>query len=346
MGFRSLLLTFCLSASAILTPSNRLVTPRAKYTAHRKRPAVTESPPEPPAPSDYATPELPATATGQLARRRHHRAVITANRLKRQQQQLIFNQQQQEEVDLESLSSRFTRAVSALPETPAGEIELFRHRFLVSSDLCIRLPIEAATLLRAFVVHSHLSGVIHLQLEAFRPLSRMLWSPDAQRMLSLPNAGGSSLVSETLAFELLARAFGASLERTELELLYSRGSKMTDFAIHLFGGYPLGVSVTRAYKWRKGLLQERVPKELDVCEAKRLLVKKLEAINTSSRNVQNYRFRKQILLVWAFTHRDATLLEQIYTEVPASLRANTVLLITRCNGVDWINMPDRLLEFD
>ena len=116
---------------------------------------------------------------------------------------------------------------------------------------------------------------------------------------------------------------------------------MTDFAIHLFGGYPLGVSVTRAYKWRKGLLQERVPKELDVCEAKRLLVKKLEAINTSSRNVQNYRFRKQILLVWAFTHRDATLLEQIYTEVPASLRANTVL-ITRCNGVDWINMPDRL----
>ena len=80
--------------------------------------------------------------------------------------------------------------------TKDAEIELFRHRFLVSSDLCIRLPIEAATLLRAFVVHSHLSGVIHLQLEAFRPLSRMLWSPDAQRMpcapLSLPNAGGSS----------------------------------------------------------------------------------------------------------------------------------------------------------
>ena len=107
--------------------------------------------------------------------------------------------------------------------TKDAEIELFRHRFLVSSDLCIRLPIEAATLLRAFVVHSHLSGVIHLQLEAFRPLSRMLWSPDAQRMLSLPNAGGgSSLVSETLAFELLARAFGASLERTELELAAAR----------------------------------------------------------------------------------------------------------------------------
>ena len=56
-------------------------------------------------------------------------------------------------------------------------------------------------------------------------------------------------MSEVLAFELLARTFGASLERTELELAYTRGSKMTDFAIILFGGYPLGVSVTRAYKW-------------------------------------------------------------------------------------------------
>jgi hypothetical protein len=38
------------------------------------------------------------------------------------------------------------------------------------------------------------------------------WSPDAARMLEMPNAGGSSLVSEALAFEVLARAFGASLE--------------------------------------------------------------------------------------------------------------------------------------
>ena len=70
------------------------------------------------------------------------------------------------------------------------------------------------------------------------------------------------------------------LERTELELRYSYGSKMTDFAIHLFGGCPLGVSVTRAYKWRPG--HDR-PSSLDVSEARRLLVKKLAAINVSSR---------------------------------------------------------------
>ena len=154
-------------------------------------------------------------------------------------------------------------------------------------------------------------------------------------MLALPNAGGSSLLSEALALELLARAFGASLEKTELELLYSHGSKMTDFAINLFGGYQLGVSVTRAYKWSRTTAHR--PGELNVHEARQLLVKKLRGINASSKNVQNFRWTKQLLCVWAFSHRDATLLEEMYAEMPAELRANTVMLITRCDGASWIN---------
>ena len=216
---------------------------------------------------------------------------------------------------------------------PLQQQQLFRHQFLVCSDMCIRLPNEASTLLRAFVVHTHLTGVINLQLDAFCALSKVNWSPDAGRMLALPNAGGSSLLSEALALELLARAFGASLERTEMELMYEAGSKMTDFAVNLYGGYKIGVSVTRAYKWRGGLEE---PYGLDVHEAKRLLVKKLEGINHSSLNVKNFRWSKQILCVWAFCHRDAVLLEQMYAELPASLRANTVLLITRCDGAKWI----------
>ena len=54
------------------------------------------------------------------------------------------------------------------------------------------------------------------------------------------------------------------------------------------------------------------------------------------RNVQNYGWKKQVLFVWAFTHRDAMLIERIYTQMPATLRANTVLLIARCDGVNWI----------
>ena len=240
---------------------------------------------------------------------------------------------------MEEADSLRTDSMSAAPvphsPQPIVEQQLFRHRFLVSSDMCIRLPNEATTLLRAFVVHPQLSGVINLQLEAFRPLSKVKWSPDASRMLALPNAGGSSLLSEALALELLARAFGASLERTELELLYERGSKMTDFAVTLFGGYALGVSVTRAYKWRSDGTDR--PYGLEMTEARRLLKKKLHGINTSTRNVCNFRWDKQILCVWAFSSRDAALLEQVYQELPAGLRSNTVLVITRCDGAAWIN---------
>ena len=302
--------------------------------------------------------------------RRRHRAVLTSSRNKRQLAQI--QQQKQELQELQELAQELALSSAAAPlPSPAsrvmeggrsgsrsslggggirssssssssssvgaggiaGEQALFRHRFLVSSDLCIRLPIEAATLLRAFVVHSHLAGVVHLQLESFRPISKVNLCPDAKRMASMPNAGGSSLLSEVLAFELLARAFGASLERTETELDYAPGSKLTDFAITIFGGYPLGVSVTRAYKWRGGHAD---PSGLDVYDARRLLIKKLAAINVSSQNLLNYRWRKQLLVVWAFTHRDAMLLENTYKQVPAELRANTVLLITRCNGVNWI----------
>ena len=284
--------------------------------------------------ADEPAPEPAPEPAQERRHRRRHRAVLTRTRISNQ---LARIEQPQLELQQALRSSLYDDASPYLPATGAnagaGEQQLFRHRFLVSSDLCIRLPIEAATLLRAFVVHSHLCGVVHLQLEAFRPHSKVQFCPDAKRMLSLPNAGGSSLMSEALAFEMLARAFGASLEKTELELAYKKGSKMTDFAIQLFGGYPLGVSVTRAYKWRGG---REDPSGLDVHEARRLLIKKLRGINASSRNVQNYRWRKQLLFVWAFTHRDALLFERLYEQVPAELRANTVLVIALSAGVNWI----------
>ena len=160
--------------------------------------------------------------------------------------------------------------------------QLFRHRFVVAKDFCIRMPLDAASLLRSCTMDSHLSTCIELQLEAFRPINKVQWSPDATRMLRMPNAGGSSLASEALAFEMLARAFGASLERTELELKYRQGSQLTDFAIEVFGGYHLGVSVTRAYVWHQPRTYTRgdgkmLPAGLEIADARRLLIKKLSA---------------------------------------------------------------------
>lgn len=192
---------------------------------------------------------------------------------------------------------------------------LFRHRFLAASDMVIRLPLDAETLLERFVAEPHgvsESGCVHAQLEVLRPQIR--WCRDSQRMLDLPNAGGSSLESEALAFEVrrallvpmprspwlvsprlccraqvLARAFDARLVMTECELSYHQPSKMTDFAVTVFGE-KIGVSVTRAFKW----CPDQSSTDMTSAEARHLLRKKLKGIHSSSRNVRNMRWRKQV----------------------------------------------------
>ena len=132
---------------------------------------------------------------------------------------------------------------------------------------------------------------------------------------------------------MLARAFGARLEMTEMELRYTPGSQITDYACRVFNGCVLGVSVTRAVVHRgNGQLGGHLCDD----EAYRLLSKKLAGINISTRNIQNMRWRKQVLHVWAQSRRDAGTLERQYAALPQHLRTNTVLLTSITSGVDWI----------
>ena len=89
--------------------------------------------------------------------------------------------------------------------------------------------------------------------------------------------------------QVLARAFGASLVKAETELAYYQPSKMTDYAIVVFGE-KIGVSVTRAFKWTPDMSSQDMTSD----EARRLLRKKLDGIHSSSRNVRNMRWRKQV----------------------------------------------------
>ena len=230
---------------------------------------------------------------------------------------------------------------------------LGNHRFLIASDMAIRVPREAQYMLEQLVHHETSGGSILTQVESWRPRhkvrqpatarapppphphrhSQVRWSSDAARMLGLPNAGGSSLCSEALSFEMLARAFGARLEMTEMELRYTPGSQITDYACRVFNGCVLGVSVTRAVVHRgNGQLGGHLCDD----EAYRLLSKKLAGINISTRNIQNMRWRKQVLHVWAQSRRDAGTLERQYAALPQHLRTNTVMLTSITSGVDWI----------
>eukprot|EP00967_Tisochrysis_lutea_P132223 scaffold230633_cov40-Tisochrysis_lutea.AAC.2 len=194
--------------------------------------------------------------------------------------------------------------------------------------MLIRLPLDGVRNLRHLVKQHDRPGILHTHVEAFRPRHKLRWSADAQRMMGVPNAGGSSQQSEVLSLEVLARSFGARLEMTEMELRYTHQSKITDFAVTIFGEHAIGVSVTRAINWP--LL------DLTSDDAYRLLHKKLKAIQISNQNVLNYKWRKQVLHVWARSYRDAQLLEEQYQRIPLSVRGNSIVIITLCNGMDWI----------
>ncbi|KAK3824048.1 MAG: hypothetical protein J3R72DRAFT_458491 [Linnemannia gamsii] len=156
------------------------------------------------------------------------------------------------------------------------------------------------------------------------------WSDDALRMLNLPNAGGSSLLSEVLSCEMLYRCLGARLAKTEMEIRYFFAYQpMTDYTISLPGlasGFHVGVSVTRAFAY-KGAYRRS--------ECRKLLKKKLSGITASTRNVMDERLFKQILHVWVPNGKVARTVQATYRTLPAELTRNSVVVISVVNAA-WV----------
>jgi hypothetical protein len=144
------------------------------------------------------------------------------------------------------------------------------------------------------------------------------------------NAGGSSILSEVVSFELLARCEGATLLKTEKEIVYTDEGKLTDLLVEL-DGLKIGVSVTRAY------LGPNNPYSLEA--AQRLLSDKLGDILLSSANVApEDAWSKQILHVIAYAPDYADFVEQAWEDMDdpdlAGVRADTVVVITVTDGED------------
>lgn len=152
----------------------------------------------------------------------------------------------------------------------------------------------------------------------------------AQKIFRLPNAGGNSVNSEALSLELLNSLYGATLEATEMELRYfPLGSKITDYSVKVQNQL-LGVSVTRAMKFGNSNFSKG--------DAKRLLEKKLYGVNASTKAVlRKYRWKKQILHVFAEHKYIANILEDVYNnEIEEELKNNTIVIVTICENADWI----------
>lgn len=157
-------------------------------------------------------------------------------------------------------------------------------------------------------------------------------SPDGERMFDTPNAGGSSTESEVMSFEVLHACEGASLLKTETEILYTNDdagpASITDILVEI-AGKKVGVSVTRAYKPANIAFPDS--------DVKALLEKKLEGILRSSARVATAdRWVKQILHVFAATKAQADAVTRVLPTIDAELRSNTIVLLTETKGGGFV----------
>lgn len=157
-------------------------------------------------------------------------------------------------------------------------------------------------------------------------------SPDGQRLYDIPNAGGSSAESEVMSLEILHYCDGASLLKSETEIGYTPpdtdlgGNIITDILVQI-GSDKVGVSVTRAYQ----------PGGMTDTQIQDLLVKKLDGINHSSARVLPAdRWVKQILHVFVATQQAADAVDRIWPTLDATLRADTIVLVTHTTGGGFI----------
>ena len=161
------------------------------------------------------------------------------------------------------------------------------------------------------------------------PAERPRLTQGAQTMLATPNAGGSSGISEAFAFEVLALCEGASLVKTETQIIYAPPtSKKTDILVSI-AGRQVGVSVTRAVSFPPDAGYPLTPQRLAFVEGK------LDDIIVSSMNVQPPdRWVKQLLVVMAQGDEHAATIRAAWEAIDATSKADTVLYVVVTDGLD------------
>lgn len=151
----------------------------------------------------------------------------------------------------------------------------------------------------------------------------------AEKVYESPNAGGSSICSETMSVQFLHDCDGGVLYKTETEVEYDTQGSITDYVI-VIAGEKVGVSVTRAYK---GPFVDT----FTVADAGELLTKKLGGINESSANVSDGdKWGKQILHIWTLQSAWVATLEDSYQDLPDETKSDTIVLVTVEEGSEWV----------
>jgi len=154
-----------------------------------------------------------------------------------------------------------------------------------------------------------------------------LLTPGAQHILG-DFQSGSSAYSVAFSYEILCRVENAVLIKTGPEIIYNNPSgKITDLLISV-GGIKLGVNVARAIAFPLG-------NPYTISQAQTLLTQKLQDIQLSTANVRaEDGWEKQILHIFTPDQQHLEVLQAAYALVDSMTKGNTIVYITRTDGVD------------
>ncbi|KAH9500203.1 AAC-rich mRNA aac4 protein [Bulinus truncatus] len=181
--------------------------------------------------------------------------------------------------------------------------------------------------LPALISEDSVGGIVTTNFIPRKELAQMHLTTGGYRLLTVPNAGGSSVISEVLSFELMGRCFSAKLKKTEMEVTYfPYGGPIMDYVCELHQ-VTVGVSVTRAMRYGGG--------EYTSEDASQLLNKKLKGIRKSTQNSLEP-WSKQILHIWSISEHITSVLMQTYADVDPELKCNTVVMVTTVRKADYI----------
>lgn len=196
----------------------------------------------------------------------------------------------------------------------------------IGDNFITSYKLKQALRLDHLITNLNSCGVLMTDVYLNRSIQNMYLSEAAQKILSVPNAGGNSVNSEVLSFEFLNNCFNAALIKTEMEVEYfPEGGSITDYVCYMFNT-KVGVSVTRAMKYKGSYTHD---------DANRLLTKKLNGIIQSSRNTLED-WHKQILHIWATSQQIATMLVNAYNDLDIETKSTSVVIVTVATCADDI----------
>ena len=211
------------------------------------------------------------------------------------------------------------------------------------TDVVIRTENYDEFLLRKAMKGS--TGVLTIIQDTFQRLRfQVTMGTEAQKILDEPNAGGSSMVSEALSAEYMARRFGATDVLTEMAIQYWVSNwKKIDYIATVYG-HRVGISVTRAMGFP-------LPVDFTMEDARRLCQKKIFGLVVARAGIsQAHSYDRSILHVWCQTEEISNMMYIAFNEIMVhdkvqnpdnpTLSGSITMILTVCDSIDGVYTED------